>query len=288
MLHAGLLSSFFCKVSSISLFTCRCNDAEKTLYETQASRCSDFASQPVVIPRINISLHYGNAGHMEAKLPPNYNSCPVRTYFDRRNKMREACGKSLEVTGCVAKASDKGNRPNGFILGGAKPTAKGYHVGSHKELHFFPDSKGYRSSYKRLNPCPYRDGHPSNGSHRLFSLKCRREKTLANLSMRHHPHNHQHRISDELTCKEPAHHRNLGKEGSQEPLVATEKSDVGDGRGVQGGVSFSDQEPEAAAAAAGSSAALASRLNRHNRTFSVAIVAVGTAPRNDLMADGSV
>lgn len=266
MLQAGPISSVVCKVSFVSLFTCRCNDAEKTWYESQASRSSDFASQPVMIPRINISLHYGNAGHMGAKLPP-YNGCPVRTYFDRRNKMREASHKSLEVTGCVAKVSNQGSRPNGFILGGAKPTMKEYHLGSHKALHFFPDSKGDRSDYRRLYPCPYRDVHPNNGSRRLFSLKCRREKTLANLSMGHRTPHHHHRLRDELRRKAPAFPCNVGpcdphklKQGSQEALLATEKSDVGDGRGVQAGGSFPDGEPEATAAAEGS-AAIASRLN---------------------------
>lgn len=246
-------------MSSISLFTCRCNDAEKTSYESQVNRSSNFASQPLTIPRMNISLHYGNAGHMAAKLPP-YNGYPVRTYFDRRNKMRETFPKSLEVKGCIAKASDKRNRPNGFILGGAKPTVKGYHLGSHKAPHYFPDSKGDRSDYKQLYPWPYRNVHPNNGSHRLFSLKYRREKTLANLSMHHHTHHHHHhqRLRDELRRKEPTYHCNIGpcdpcklKQGSQEPLLATEKNNVGNGRSVQGGVSFPDRDPEATVAAEG-------------------------------------
>lgn len=191
-----------------------------------------------MIPRINISLHYGNAGH---RLPP-YSGCTVRTFFDRRNKLREACHKSLEVTGCVEKASDQGNRPNGFILGGANANAKGYHLGSHRAPPFFPDGKGDRSGYKRLYSCPYRDGHPNSGSHRLFSLKWRREKTLTNLSLRHRTQQHQqnhHRLRDEPRLKEPTHPCNVGpcgpcklKQGSQGPLVAMDKSNVGDGRGV--------------------------------------------------------
>ncbi|XP_075890757.1 ubiquitin carboxyl-terminal hydrolase 17-like protein 6 isoform X2 [Nelusetta ayraudi] len=239
------------------LFYIKCNDGEKTAYESRASSRPDFAPQRVMIPRINISLHYGNAGHMGAKLPP-YSGCPVRTHFDRRNKIKEVCGKSLEVTGCDAKAPHRGNRPNGLILGGAKPTMKGYHPGSHKAVHFFPDSKADRGGFKRVCPCPYRDGPPHNCSHRLFSLKCRREKTLGNLSGRHHTHHQHHRLRDELGCKEHAYPCNVGpcdpckpKKGSLEPLVAEEKSNGSDGGGVHGGVSFLDRESETTAAAEG-------------------------------------
>lgn len=224
------------------------------------SRNPDFPLQPVMIPRINISLRYNTVGCTRPKVPPLVtertlcrleNGCLVKTHLNRKTKMREACGKSLRIASWESRVQHNGNRLNGLIFGGAKSAPNGRQPG-HKVAHISDRSHerdGDRHGCKRPHRdhhchCLCRDGSPQNPTHRHLSLECRRERTVCSHRERHHDrphHSHHHRPRGDrgherkghcCPCDERPHDPCKPKEESQESWEMKDKSNGKDEEGV--------------------------------------------------------